>query len=108
MCSKAVFFCVARYRFLSWTSRLVRIRPYRLSRFKVIIKFTFIGNNVDNQALAQNGNDCTWKKGALSVERVATANLPTAYGQFQIAGYRSLTSEEEFVALYKGDLKSEI
>lgn len=41
----------------------------------------------------------------LSVERVAVANLPTETGQFKIAGYRSRTSKEEFVALYKGDFR---
>jgi 3,4-dihydroxy 2-butanone 4-phosphate synthase/GTP cyclohydrolase II len=40
----------------------------------------------------------------LSVERVAVANLPTAWGDFKIAGYRSLNSDEEFVALFKGEL----
>ncbi|HEY0430311.1 MAG TPA: GTP cyclohydrolase II [Pyrinomonadaceae bacterium] len=40
-----------------------------------------------------------------SVERVATASLPTEWGDFQIAGYRSLISDEEFVALYKGALR---
>lgn len=41
----------------------------------------------------------------LSVERVAVANLPTELGDFKIAGYRSLISEEEFVALVKGEMK---
>jgi 3,4-dihydroxy 2-butanone 4-phosphate synthase/GTP cyclohydrolase II len=41
----------------------------------------------------------------LSVERVAVANLPTEWGDFKIAGYRSLNSDEEFVALFKGDLR---
>jgi 3,4-dihydroxy 2-butanone 4-phosphate synthase/GTP cyclohydrolase II len=41
----------------------------------------------------------------LSVERVALANLPTEWGDFKIAGYRSLTSEEEFVVLFKGEMK---
>ena len=41
----------------------------------------------------------------LSVERVATANLPTEWGDFQIAGYRSKTSGEEFVVIFKGDLR---
>jgi 3,4-dihydroxy 2-butanone 4-phosphate synthase/GTP cyclohydrolase II len=40
----------------------------------------------------------------LSVERVAVANLPTEWGDFKIAGYRSLNSDEEFVALFKGEL----
>jgi 3,4-dihydroxy 2-butanone 4-phosphate synthase/GTP cyclohydrolase II len=41
----------------------------------------------------------------ISVEKVATANLPTQIGQFKIAGYRSLNSNEEFVALYKGEMQ---
>lgn len=43
----------------------------------------------------------------LTVERVAEANLPTEYGDFRIAGYRSTTSDEEFVVLYKGELDAE-
>ena len=39
----------------------------------------------------------------LSVERVAVANLPTDWGEFNIAGYRSKTSSEEFVVIFKGD-----
>jgi GTP cyclohydrolase II len=39
-----------------------------------------------------------------SVERVAVANLPTEWGDFQIAGYRSLSSDEEFVVLFKGEM----
>lgn len=41
-----------------------------------------------------------------TVRRVATAKLPTKFGEFFITGYRSLTSDEEFVVLHKGDLKS--
>ena len=37
-----------------------------------------------------------------TVERVAEASLPTEYGVFRIVGFRSLTSDEEFVALVKG------
>jgi 3,4-dihydroxy 2-butanone 4-phosphate synthase / GTP cyclohydrolase II len=43
----------------------------------------------------------------LSVERVSTANLPTEFGDFRIAGYRALDTGEEFVALFKGDLSSD-
>ena len=43
-----------------------------------------------------------------SVVRVAAAKLPTAAGDFQIAGYRSLTSSEEFIVLYKGELRSDV
>ena len=47
---------------------------------------------------------CPGSEGSLSVERVAVAHLPTEWGDFQIAGYRSLTSNEEFVALFKGEM----
>jgi GTP cyclohydrolase II len=57
--------------------------------------------------LAENDGDCPWAGNAISVERVATAKLPTEIGDFMIAGYRSLTSDEEFVALYKGRLDGE-
>jgi len=38
---------------------------------------------------------------------VASAKLPTQTGDFRIAGYRSLISEEEFVVLYKGEMDGE-
>lgn len=41
----------------------------------------------------------------ISVEKIAIAKLPTKIGDFMIAGYRSKTSSEEFVALYKGKLE---
>ena len=44
----------------------------------------------------------------LSVERVALAKLPTEWGDFMIAGYSSLTSEEEFVVLFKGEMKPDV
>ncbi len=44
----------------------------------------------------------------LSVERVAAASLPTEWGDFKIAGYKSLISGEEFVVLFKGDLRPDI
>ena len=44
----------------------------------------------------------------LSVERVAVAMLPTEWGDFSIAGYRSLTSEEEFVVLFLGEMRREL
>jgi 3,4-dihydroxy 2-butanone 4-phosphate synthase/GTP cyclohydrolase II len=39
---------------------------------------------------------------------VAEAKLPTAWGDFQIVGYRSLVSTEEFVVLYKGEMRPDI
>ncbi len=54
------------------------------------------------------GTCCDSVKENLTVERVAVAFLPTEWGDFQIAGYRSLISKEEYVALFKGDLRQDI
>jgi 3,4-dihydroxy 2-butanone 4-phosphate synthase/GTP cyclohydrolase II len=43
-----------------------------------------------------------------SVERVAVANLPTEWGDFRVAAYRSLTSDEEFVVLFKGEMRRDV
>ncbi len=40
--------------------------------------------------------------GLSTVRRVAEARLPTEFGDFQIIGYRSFTSAEEFIALVRG------
>ncbi len=48
--------------------------------------------------------ECTWAGQPTTVERVADASLPTETGKFRIAGYRSLTSDEEFVVLYMGEM----
>ena len=36
------------------------------------------------------------------------ANLPTEWGDFKIAGYRSLISDEDFVALFKGEMSRDV
>jgi 3,4-dihydroxy 2-butanone 4-phosphate synthase/GTP cyclohydrolase II len=51
---------------------------------------------------------CPWSTRPLSVERVAVANLPTEVGQFKVAGYRSLTSDEDYVVLFKGEMEREV
>jgi len=51
---------------------------------------------------------CDEAERPLSVERVAVAQLPTEWGDFKIAGYRSLTSSEEFVVLFKGEMRREV
>lgn len=43
-----------------------------------------------------------------TVEKITEANLPTEYGDFRIAGYRSLSSEEEFVCIYKGEFDESV
>ncbi len=44
----------------------------------------------------------------ISVKKIAEAHLPTNIGEFKIAGYRSLTSDEEFVVLFKGEMRTKI
>jgi 3,4-dihydroxy 2-butanone 4-phosphate synthase/GTP cyclohydrolase II len=64
-----------------------------------------------NEELETNGTaerDCRLKTREITVERVATANLPTEVGDFRIAGYRSLTSDEEFVVLFKGEMDRDV
>src|SRR5437773_4137139 len=61
----------------------------------------------------QNGTgpdfeECPWANQPRTVQRVATAKLPTKRGDFNIAGYRSLNSDEEFVVLYKGEMNGHI
>ena len=51
---------------------------------------------------------CPHAPGTLTVERVAEARLPTEVGEFRIAGYRSLVTPEEFVVLYKGEMRADI
>ena len=47
-------------------------------------------------------------KDASSIQKVAECRLPTEIGEFRIAGYRSLISDEEFVCLYKGEMDENI
>jgi 3,4-dihydroxy 2-butanone 4-phosphate synthase/GTP cyclohydrolase II len=51
---------------------------------------------------------CPESSQSLSVERVAIAKLPTKRGDFKVAGYRSLTSDEEYVVLFKGEMRPDI
>jgi 3,4-dihydroxy 2-butanone 4-phosphate synthase/GTP cyclohydrolase II len=62
---------------------------------------------LENPNLAESGTDCPWSTRAVTVEQVAAAKLPTEIGDFRIAGYRSLISDEEFVVLFKGELDGE-
>ncbi len=63
---------------------------------------------LENTNTPDTGSDCSWSGRTVTVERVATANLPTKRGDFKIAGYRSLTSSEEFVVLYKGEMDGDV
>lgn len=59
---------------------------------------------LDNSTLTESSPDCPWNTRSITVEQVANANLPTEFGEFRIAGYRSLISDEEFVVIYKGKM----
>ncbi len=43
-----------------------------------------------------------------TVQFAASANLPTEFGEFRIHGFQSLISDEQFVALTRGDLRPEV
>jgi len=58
--------------------------------------------------LSEKIQDCLPETHSISVEKVATAKLPTSSGEFRIAGYRSLNSNEEFVVLYKGEMRKDL
>jgi 3,4-dihydroxy 2-butanone 4-phosphate synthase / GTP cyclohydrolase II len=57
--------------------------------------------------LTQKNPSCLPIEKTLSIEKVAVANLPTEIGKFKIAGYRSLTSAEEFVVIFKEKIDPE-
>lgn len=44
---------------------------------------------------------------SFTVKKEAEAKLPTEFGPFQIVGFRSTNSNEEFVALVKGEIEPE-
>jgi GTP cyclohydrolase II len=48
---------------------------------------------------------CAETAHTLSVKHEATARLPTEIGEFKIGAYSSLNSDEQFVVLYKGEMK---
>lgn len=58
--------------------------------------------------MLDKNDHCPHDIDSITVERIATANLPTQTGKFNIAGYRSLNSSEEFVVLYKGEMDANV
>ena len=63
---------------------------------------------LDNHNSQQQVDDCRWAGRSKTIERVATADLPTSRGNFKIAGYRSLISDEEFVVIFTGELDAHV
>ena len=59
------------------------------------------------EKISENNSRCLPKNREISVRKVAVANLPTGIGDFKIAGYDSLTSNEEFVVLFKGEMRAD-
>ncbi|HYP27427.1 MAG TPA: GTP cyclohydrolase II [Blastocatellia bacterium] len=57
---------------------------------------------MQNMIQNQPGRHERGRAGRGTVRRIAEARLPTEFGDFQILGYQSLTSPEEFVALVRG------
>jgi GTP cyclohydrolase II len=47
------------------------------------------------------------EKPCFGIDRLAEANLPTEFGEFKIIGFRGRETEEDFVAMVKGELSPE-
>ncbi|CAN5326662.1 hypothetical protein BH10ACI1_BH10ACI1_10460 [soil metagenome] len=58
--------------------------------------------------LSEKNQNCSLADSQITVEQIASAKLPTQIGEFKIVGYRSLTSNEEYVVLTKGEMQAEI
>ncbi len=58
--------------------------------------------------MTESNHDCLPRTHTISVKKIAVANLPTEIGEFKIAGYRSKTSSEEFVVLFKGEMQAAV
>src|SRR5262245_66474887 len=78
--------------FLPRAARAAIQRPRRLARLA-------------REEQSPHVSDLRRRAPAKTIERVAEARLPTEYGEFRIIGYRSLTSDEEFIALARGELR---
>ena len=50
---------------------------------------------LDKPDVQETASDCPWSTRSVTVEKVATAKLPTKRGDFRIAGYRSLISDAQ-------------
>ncbi|HVE58540.1 MAG TPA: hypothetical protein VNB22_17030, partial [Pyrinomonadaceae bacterium] len=65
-------------------------------------QYMFVENFKNQNAAAPFFKDVS------SIQKVAESRLPTEIGEFRIAGYRSLISDEEFVVLYKGEFDADV
>lgn len=75
----------------------------------IIVEIKPFGRQLKESVLRDNSSaGCLEEAKQHTVERVAVASLPTEWGEFKIAGYRSLTSQEEYVVLYLGEMRREV
>jgi 3,4-dihydroxy 2-butanone 4-phosphate synthase/GTP cyclohydrolase II len=63
--------------------------------------------SVQKMIRSSTGHEVAAVDGA-SIRLVSTARLPTRFGEFQLSGYRSLISNEEFLALHTGELRPDL
>ena len=63
---------------------------------------------LDQVEVSNRFEECHWAQSIQTIERVATAKLPTEIGEFEITGYRSTISDEEFIVIHKGALESSV
>src|SRR5688500_3788384 len=56
----------------------------------------------------EKSTGCPWASQPRTIERVSVARLPTEIGEFKMGGYRSLTSVEEFVVLFRGEMSADV
>jgi 3,4-dihydroxy 2-butanone 4-phosphate synthase/GTP cyclohydrolase II len=63
---------------------------------------------MEAQSSQKSAGTCCDEVETGTVQRVAVANLPTEWGDFRIAAYRSTRTDEEFVALFKGEMRRDV
>ena len=88
---------------LNLSLRLIRVYNFFAKGLNTVTNF-----HPTSDSLSGNNESCLPKIREISVEKVSVANLPTQFGEFKIAGYRSLNSTEEFVVLFKGEMRADL
>lgn len=63
--------------------------------------------SMSRQSSDESGEEVGITSQAPTIARVSSARLPTDLGEFQIIGYRSLITSEEFIVLTRGRLSGE-
>lgn len=95
--------CQSEGYYLSGSARLAKATD---GRYSLNASYRNIGNPKETSQMSEN-YESDRATDRYSVKKEAEANLPTEFGSFKIAGFRSTTSDEEFVALVKGKVDPE-